>query len=388
MNILHLVQDEKFIGFVMRQLEGFPQASNRYVVIVDDVQAPLKHMRGLPVWRVVDTSYDTSPELKEDLAWCDCLVVHYMEELQSNIVLAAPSNTIVLWSGWGRDYYPLLENLIPTLLGTDTAQLVQSFTPKEGLLQQGKKMLSQLVSRPQANPKLLAVAKRVDFFSAPIPEDYGLLKSALGANLRADYIQLNYASVEQTFKAGADCITGNNILIGNSATIENNHLEAFKLISDYNLDGREVIVPLSYGYPKYRDAVIAAGERILGKHFRPLVEFTTLEEYNAIISSCGTVIMNQKRQQALGNIGAMLYKGAKVFLDPDNITYQFFQQRGAHVATMDQFANQSLDVFEPLTPQQQQQNCAMLKAFWSDDVVADNFLKFLDTVAAKKQGHS
>jgi dTDP-N-acetylfucosamine:lipid II N-acetylfucosaminyltransferase len=103
---------------------------------------------------------------------------------------------------------------------------------------------------------VLRCFKKVDFFSAPIPDDFKLLRSSLGSRFKAEYVQLNYGNVPQTFLPGSEKLTGKDILVGNSATPTNNHVEVFKLLSDLDLRGHKVIAPLSYGDERYRDAII------------------------------------------------------------------------------------------------------------------------------------
>ncbi|MFA5993837.1 MAG: TDP-N-acetylfucosamine:lipid II N-acetylfucosaminyltransferase [Parcubacteria group bacterium] len=388
MNILHLMYDEKFINFAVEHLEVHSQATNKYVVFVGNPSEPLKHIAYLPDKRIVDKSYISSSQMKEDLLWCDCLVVHYLTRLSARVVMLAPSNITIVWSGWGGDYYSLLEGVVPPLMGLGTTRLVRELSQEESFLRRGRNTLGYIYKKLISDPIIMKAIGRVNLFSAPISEDYDLLKSALGANFRAEYIQLNYGSVERTFMSGPMNINGQNILVGNSATKENNHVETFELLSQYDLGNREVIVPLSYGDTKYRDAIICYGKELLGDHFRPLVEFTTLDKYNSIISRCSIVVMNHKRQQALGNIGTMLYKGAKVFFDKDSIAFQFFKKSGANVFSTEHFKEKRKEVFGSLSEIEQQQNRSALEAFWSEEVVSSNYLKFINEVSKRRREHA
>ena len=64
-----------------------------------------------------------------------------------------------------------------------------------------------------------------------------------------------------------------------------------------------------------------------------------IEDYNRQIASCGVVVMNHVRQQAVGNISAALYKGARVFLRRENPLFRFFCDNGATVFPMEQLVN-------------------------------------------------
>lgn len=229
----------------------------------------------------------------------------------------------------------------------------------------------------------------MDFFSAPIPEDFSLLKSVLGKKFHAEYVQINYGSVERTCRLGPSILTGENILVGNSATPTNNHAEIFKMLAKLDLANRIAIVPLNYGAPaSYRDAIIKLGERILGKHFMPLIDFMSLVDYNKLVSSCSVAIMNHRRQQALGNIGTALYKGAKVFLDETNVVYQSFINRGAHVFSTRLLLEGGATIFNPLSKEQILDNQRVLEEFWGHDVVIANAKEFIRRLEERRLSHA
>ena len=51
-----------------------------------------------------------------------------------------------------------------------------------------------------------------------------------------------------------------------------------------------------------------------------------LEDYNKILEGVKIAILNNRRQQAIGNIIALLYMGAKVFLSKKNTYYHFLKR--------------------------------------------------------------
>ncbi len=67
-----------------------------------------------------------------------------------------------------------------------------------------------------------------------------------------------------------------------------------------------------------------------------LSEFMPYEDYMKLLRSCGNVIMGHIRQQALGNIVAMLYVGAKLCFYKDSVTYTFFKNHGFTVFTIEE----------------------------------------------------
>ena len=59
-----------------------------------------------------------------------------------------------------------------------------------------------------------------------------------------------------------DFILGNNILLGNSSTETNNHLDVLFLLQNEGIIDRKLILPLSYGSDLYRQYVVAEGRKL------------------------------------------------------------------------------------------------------------------------------
>ena len=75
------------------------------------------------------------------------------------------------------------------------------------------------------------------------------------------------------------------------------------------------------------------GAAALGERFDALTDWMPIEAYNTRIARCGFVVMNHRRQQAVGNICAALYKGASVYLRRENPLFGFFTGLGDHVCS-------------------------------------------------------
>lgn len=383
MRILHLVADEKFIDFFAGVIGQVPDTSHQYVVYTPNPDKPLRYIRKLAPFRKVDNSYFFSAAMQSDLAWCDALLVHYMTPLGARMIRQAPAQVVIAWSGWGADYYHLLPGGENALLGPQTREIARRLRLKVATqhpINFGKWLLRSLQREYIQRTLLLPALKRIQVFSAPLPDDYDLLKSIRGKCFQALYRQINYGSVEQTFAVGGSAFCGRDILVGNSASLTNNHVEVFLKLARHDLSGCKVVVPLSYGDPSYRAAILEYGSKILGEHFDPVIDFLPLAEYNQRISRCSVVVMNHQRQQALGNIGTLLYLGAKLFLDERNVVYRFLQQRGAHVYSTGMLENGGNSLVCPLTNEQKRDNRRVLQDFWGQEMVNKNAVEFVTTL--------
>ncbi|MDZ7680670.1 MAG: hypothetical protein U5J63_02895 [Fodinibius sp.] len=68
-------------------------------------------------------------------------------------------------------------------------------------------------------------------------------------------IPFTYYPIEYVIKNDELRASGSNILLGNSSSATNNHLEAFELLQNLELRDRKVVTPLSYGCHKYAKAI-------------------------------------------------------------------------------------------------------------------------------------
>lgn len=117
------------------------------------------------------------------------------------------------------------------------------------------------------------------------------------------------------------------ILVGNSATESNCHLDAFARILPHWREGVHIHCPLSYGDTAYRDLVIRNGEGLFGRHFHAMTEFLPLADYNRFLQGVDIAVMHHNRQQALGNAASLLSLGKQVYMRTG-------QTLGRHLAGM------------------------------------------------------
>ncbi len=381
MNILHLVQDEKFIYFFSSMMDSVGGGTHRYLVHKSSTDKYVNNIERVKPFRVVDDNYFHSELMQEDLESCDVLIVHFLTIQAAKMINHASERIKIVWSGWGADYYYLLSGGQAALMGPETQKLAL----KLSLIYAGINPIRyiRLFLRPlrrvyTRHVHLMPAIKRVQYFSAPLPSDYSLLRRNLGKIFSATYVQLNYGSLEETFSVGIEDIKGKNILVGNSASLTNNHIEIFNLLAKHELYDKKVVVPLSYGDSEYQKLVVEAGEKVLGDKFLPILNYLPLSVYNNLLSSCSFVIMNQYRQQGLGNIGTALYGGAKLFLNKKNESAVFFKENGFCIYDIDELTNKLNDPFVNLTIEQKNKNKTLLKKIWSHDLVEKNFFEFMN----------
>lgn len=118
-----------------------------------------------------------------------------------------------------------------------------------------------------------------------------------------------------------------SVQIGNSATPTNNHILIMKKLLKFKDENIKIFVPLSYGDKSYADRVIKTGKDFFGDKFVGITDFMDIDSYNVFMNQIDVALFGIKRQQALGNIMALLYFGKKVYLRENSIVEHYFKQR-------------------------------------------------------------
>lgn len=381
MRITHIAPDSQFTQFLAEFFEAAMPGANEYVILTASGNGPLRYPIRYGRVRVVSSRVHGVACMPFSVRRSSMIIAHSMSPHAAFTFAVACPSTIKVWSGWGFDYYGSDESTDTGLLGPLTLELAASLREarRSGLLRSIRRRLWRGAIRRATHH----AAGRTDIFSAPIPEDLEVFKSRF-PGFRGGFSQLTYASVEHTFAGGADLAGGGDILIGNSASQTNNHLDVFDRISQLDLKGRRIVVPLSYGDSAYREAILARGTELFGSAFTPLVDFLPLNEYVEAVANCTVVIMGHQRQQALGNVGAALYHGAHVYMDEANPALEFFLSRGAVVFNIEKLVKNGLPS-GPIPSESLTANRRMLEDYWGLDRNARNVEDLLSHLSSSKR---
>jgi dTDP-N-acetylfucosamine:lipid II N-acetylfucosaminyltransferase len=110
-----------------------------------------------------------------------------------------------------------------------------------------------------------------------------------------------------------------SILVGNSGTPTNNHLDAVKKIAESGIEAN-LYIPLSYGDQSYINFV----KQNLGFYKNGKIEFMekfmAFNEYLEFLSNMDALVMNHIRPQGYGNIFMMMYLNKPVLMNSKNIS--------------------------------------------------------------------
>ncbi|GGW38947.1 TDP-N-acetylfucosamine:lipid II N-acetylfucosaminyltransferase [Arenibacter certesii] len=324
--IVHLFEDEKFVDTTIEKFETISEGQNRYIVFSNSEH--LVHPKKTDKIEIYPNSW-RKLNLNSIFNNCSLLVVHYLSPIKWFIVKNKPKQLNVVWMVWGKDAYDYFENY-------------EQFEPRtNSYIKTGwRSKLKNTVFYDFYHKfkygvytinKEKDVSLKINYLTTVLPTEFELIKSEF--NLNAHFIPFNYDSLNDLLTDDKNHKLGDNILIGNSATPSNNHLDVFEKLENIE---QKIIVPLNYGEEYYKRLIIQKGHEWFGSKFQPLTTFMPFEDYQEIVFSCNSMVMHHIRQQGLGNILLALYVGIRVFLNNKSTTYSYFKDIGFKIYDLEQ----------------------------------------------------
>ena len=328
--IIHVIIDDKFIDMAIREFEICAPGKSRYLGI--KTNKPWKHIKSnkaeaLEASEIISTANNPN---------CRAVIFHTLDDSIKPILENITQKKNIVWIGWGYDYYDRLLKPYATdgLTAPKTKKLIRDHPKKHPT---SKVIKSKITSFFQKNllknhPEKQSLLK-ITIFSPVIEDEFNIARE-YNKWFLAEYMPWNYGCIEDDFHSTSDGThtDDDNVIVGNSATPTNNHIEAFEhLARTYQIDNKKIVVPLSYGDPWYRDRIIKIGEGFFGSNFIPVVDYMARNDYNKLLSGCSHAIMNHHRQQALGNIVTLILNGSSVHLNTKNPLYSWLNRQGAKI---------------------------------------------------------
>lgn len=325
--ILHIMYDEKIISRTISDFETALPGGNKFIVIIARNAKPKYVLDEEPY--IIKTRYGNHVfwNAVGDVSSYDYIILHNLG-LPSVRFVSKINHPRIVWSAWGADLYG--GYLTHRGYKTDYDEnLTKTFSKPTTF---SFNNLYNYFFQRYYNRKRIKVLKKITYIST-IDDEIALLKKYYP---EAEHIQkkhfFNY-TVDNIFSPNQldNKNFGNSIMVGNSASLNGNHIEIFSILSKLDLKGRDILAPLSYGNAKYRDFIIDKGTALFGDLFVPIKEFLPLAIYVDTMQKARTFIYGNYRQEGMGNIVMALCWGGTVFMHPSNALLSHFKKMGCLV---------------------------------------------------------
>lgn len=367
--ILHLVNDEKIINRTVRLFESAAPGKHLFVVF-----ASSKRFKYVTPSASVISKADFFK--RKDRCVFSSVVIHFLNTRKIRFIKKCGLRNIpVYWIIWGADLY----NKLLEPQGFEMYYRSEASYGSCGILRTLFVPFQKMRTAIRVNKTIKFVRNRVNYLVTDTTEnDYEKFIQYYPEMKKIPWRDFFYYPIDEILGetlVNAQ-VAGDNILMGNSGSLTNNHEYAYEYLSGLNLGNRKLIVPLSYsGSKNYKKIVIERGKNLFGENFCPLTDFLPLAEYNELMTSAAVAIYANWRQEAIGNIIIALYLGAKVFISGRNPVFAWAQGHDLIVSELEGLTQRELDT--PLTAEEKLHNRRILAELYNkerfSDLVKDTF---------------
>lgn len=336
--ILHFVIDEKVTDQI---IENFSKADDSccFLVFLSGKEEPLNYIKSFSDRIIKFSLQEDINAILEELN-VKAILTHAFHLEYAKAILKIKRKIKIGWYIWGFDVYGL-PKIKPYTYAPLTNEYLLSSVPK---LRIGRILLKYQFLRKfffffskeeDRYTVIFKALKKVDYFITYLEDDYKFFSKYYNNSFR--YINCPFSTIDQYLAGNQNiCLhnNANNILIGNSNSIESNHIDALSHISKHidKENNVSVYIPLSYGDNQdYKSYILKSGKKLFGDNFNPLLNFMERKHYIGLLRSCSVGVFYHYRQQAMGNIIAMLYLGSRVYLSKRNPAFNFFIENNIKV---------------------------------------------------------
>lgn len=338
---LHLIKDDKFFESTVQRFSNMSNISSEYV-LYNPFHRSLKYVKKNVL------VYSRKKDIKRVLCESkyDVIYLHSLPVELYPIIKYIPSDKIVIWWAWGYDLYSpgpfgIKDSFINihSFLPLTQKQINKCYSFRERIKYFVAKKVMEIVF-PYYKKKIL---QRVDYFQPVLQGEFMLMKFNKGFHAHEFYTTSSNSPLISCEKRNQLNKEG-SIIIGNSASPYNNHIDVWKEIKSFIPKDRQIIVPLSYGEKKYGDTV----KKVImedNDNALFLEKYIPNNEYMKLLGECSYAVYGSLRQHATGNIFNALAMGIKVFLPKQSYFFKWLIKNDFTV-----FSIESIDETSFVTP--------------------------------------
>lgn len=349
MNILHIIDDEKFIGLCIKTFK-------------------IEHVKN---------HYLKSNELSKDFLKqnkIDTIFIHFLKDSEVAFLSENNITTPIIWMFWGADGFSL-PGFYSYFLDQQSKRFLYKIKISTGFVPFMKHFIKlnfkSILNHLPATKTKLSVINNFDSIVPIVPGDYHLIKDKY--KVTAPLFHFNYVT---PIENKIDSETKNvNILLGNSADITNNHISVLEELQKHDLRNRKVYIPLNYGNTEYKEHLLGYLNKMDNEGIIPIIDFMPFNEYSEMINSCSIMIMNHHRQQALGNIIIGFCNGCTIYMSSKSSLYDYLTSKGFIIKEME-----NLSGFSEISNEDKTHNFKLTKETFGEERQIELVSKLLSEI--------
>ena len=363
-HILHIFLDEKFFDNVASFFDAIPNIKNHYYFYTSSKNYRFRYIRDYHKVQLVFNKKEYNKILGSGNY--DIVYLHSLAPMYYDYVLRINKKAKVIWWAWGYDLYSPMRACSP-LLNID---LYKSETNKYIRSQNHNFNLISIIRRIYHRITYLSdyikrrrVVSRMDYFSPVLSLEYYIMRDNCKYFRAKPFMLQCGPGVAKQYDLKYFTSPG-NILVGNSLTFTNNHLDIFNSIAScHRTKSQQFIVPINYGCDLDK---VYIKSRFDVPNVLWLEDFMPKDEYFAMFDTITHAVFGTMRQQAMGNIFYCLGHGVKVYLYADSIIYKHLLSQGYIVYKVEDITDDSF--LYPLDYDASITNCKLVNEMHSDSI--------------------
>jgi dTDP-N-acetylfucosamine:lipid II N-acetylfucosaminyltransferase len=335
----HLMVDDKFIDGFIADAEKVAPGKNVY--IIDNWKNNAKFVKSDLVTFVPFYTPAFTAILKK-VTDNDKVFVHWVSDLAVKAILNLPPDVITGMFFWGGDVVEIpASRFKKTIYGPLSLAYFEKneerpklklnpLRPKRVLKSFAQRFFKYKGSEREVALTRELFFKRLNLFLHWSHIDFEWVHKHYTTNAAHKYFYYDCGqkpdAAEQAVMNAPKDTSVTTILLGNSDTVTNNHLEALQALAVYKDKPIKLVIPLNYGNAKYGDLVESEAIRIFGADkVMALRSFLQRDEYYKLLAQVDVAVMFHYRTQAAGNVLALLYRGKKIFIHGNSTLYELLK---------------------------------------------------------------
>ena len=368
--ILQVIFDDQFGNYAIEQFRDYRDRTR--ILLITSGSYP-QRIHDIPQQDIVVYNSSEYKELIAHLSDYRAVLMHGLfSYIQYDIIRHLPKETKLAWVMWGGEiYYPENKSLFRLAPITRMAYKIKQY----------KNNLCNI--RDLSTKVPVDILRRVDYMLGSSLELYDVVREFTG-NMNMQHLMYSYFTLESLI--GEDSldktVIGNNILLGNSAAVENNHFDILLHLRRVGLPkNTRLITPLSYSTPWVKIWVNKMAKILFGHKFYPLLSFIPRSEYNKLVQSCSVFIANHHNPNAFGNVLTSLWLGARVYTSEHNVQTKFLRRLGLHVSIIETDLNKkNPNLYKPLSDKERDENRTIIRKMYGREQMKKNIENIVVTL--------
>lgn len=322
--VIHIHSDYKFIMDSERYMGEF---FDNELLILDTKKSFNKDYDNKALF------FDPKPENLNEIAalvnTADILVIYNLDFFKSQIVNRVDKRVKIIWRFFGTELYSRKLHLV---LSTKSKPFMIS-----RLIKGKVKYIFRFFFRKER--MFYRAVKRSDIITGIFEEEYEYLKQHFSFLPKFIPLSLGKQIHCKEIDFDSEYPKKHCVVIGNSRSYYNNHLDILELAGTCNLHKKiNVKLLFNYGAEQAYTNEIRRKAAVLPKV--DLIEsFIPFNEFISFYGEIAAVVINSYRQLALGNIFLAFYKGVKVYLNKNNPTYTWLKKKGMFIYEIEDLKN-------------------------------------------------